>query len=198
MSEEFNGRGYTDDILIDLQGISTPQIILDCAEVYANCCNWIAEYAALPTTVNPPPVFYSRPGFQFFLENLTLNYYAVSLPEATAPDTKANSTQQDRLISAKALSRDFKKFELTLLQRKQPTDTWKIIGIENLHNYGNIFNYAPLKNPFLTQGDIDMFGKTTQLAIRFRDQNISRRIELPVTGTDILTLRGCYRVVITM
>lgn len=198
MISDYQGRGYTDDILVELQGVSTPQIILDCGQIYADLTGWIAEYATLPTTVNPPPVFYRKPGFQFFLENLSLNYYATSLPEATAPETKANSTQNDRLISAKFLARDFKRFELTLLQRKQSADTWKIIGIENLHNYGNIFNYAPLKNPFLTQGDVDMFGRTTQLAVRFREQNISRRIELPKTGTDILTLRGCYRVIITM
>ncbi|WP_333119378.1 MULTISPECIES: hypothetical protein [unclassified Microcoleus] len=132
------------------------------------------------------------------MENLALNYYASSLPEATAPETKANSTQNDKLTSSKVLSRSFKKFELTMLQRKTPADTWKIIGIEDLYNYGNIFNYAPLKNPFLTQGEIDMFGPTTQLAVRFREKNISRRIELPITGTDILTIRGCYRVFITL
>jgi hypothetical protein len=196
MSEE--GRGYTDDILLDLQGVSTPQIILDCGVIYADLCGWIAQYAALPTTVNPPPLFYSKPGFQFFIENLSLNYYARSLPEATAPEIKPNSTQNDKLISAKDLGRKFKKFELTVLQRKNPTDTWKIIGIEDLHNYGNIFNYASLKNPFLTQGDVVMFGPTTQLAVKFRDKDISRRIELPVTGNDILTIRGCWRAIVTM
>ena len=193
-----SGRGYTEDILIELQGDSNPQIFLDCAQVYAAYCGWISQYAALPQTINPPPLFYTKPGFQLFLESLTLNYYAASLPEATAPEIKANSTQNDKLISAKSLSRSFKKFELTLLQRKSATDSWKTIGIEDLYNYGNIFNYAPLKNPFLTQGEVDMFGQTTQLAVRFRETNVSRRIELPVTGTDILTLRGCYRVVITM
>lgn len=198
MIDESLGRGYTDDILVELQGVSTPQIILDCGQIYTEATAWISQYAALPTTINPPPVFYQKPGFQFFLENLSLNYYAVSLPEATAPEVKANSTQNDKLISSKALSRSFKRFELTLLQRKNSSDTWKVIGIEDLYNYGNIFNYAPLKNPFLTQGDVDMFGPNSQLAIRFREKTVSRRIELPVTGTDILTLRGCYRIVITM
>lgn len=198
MSDSDTGRGYTDDILVELQGVSTPQIILDCGQIYTNYCAWITQYAALPTTVNPPPIFYQKPGFRFILENLSLNYYASSLPEATAPETKANSTQNDKLVSSKVLSRSFKKFELTLLQRKTPSDTWKIIGIEDLYNYGNIFNYAPLKNPFLTQGDVDMFGPTTQLAVRFREKNVSRRIELPITGTDILTIRGCYWVVVTM
>src|SRR6476469_10373553 len=103
MSEEQEGRGYTDDILLDLQGVSTPQIILDCGTIYADLCGWITEYAALPTTLNPPPVFYRKPGWQFFVENLALNYYARSLPEATAPEIKSNSTQNDKLISAKNL-----------------------------------------------------------------------------------------------
>ncbi|MEG3900007.1 MULTISPECIES: hypothetical protein [unclassified Microcoleus] len=198
MSDEKEGRSYTGDILLDLQGISTPQIILDCGAIYTDLCGWIAQYAALPTTINPPPIFYSKPGFQFFIENLSLNYYARSLPEATAPEIKPNSTQNDKLISAKELVRNFKRFELTVLQRKNSADTWKIIGIEDLHNYGNIFNYANLKNPFLTQGAVDIFGQTTQLAVRFRDKDISRRIELPITGNDILTVRGCWRAIITL
>jgi len=197
MSDEKEGRGYTGDILLDLQGVSTPQIILDCGGIYSDLCGWISQYAALPTTLNPPPIFYSKPGFQFFIENLSLNYYARSLPEATAPEIKPNSTQNDKLISAKELVRNFKRFELTVLQRKNSADTWKIIGIEDLHNYGNIFNYANLKNPFLTQGEVDMFGSTTQIAVKFRDRDISRRIELP-TSDDILTIRGCWRAIITL
>ncbi|HZH39143.1 MAG TPA: hypothetical protein VEX17_03675 [Bacillales bacterium] len=195
---EQEGRGYTGDILLDLQGISTPQIILDCGEIYADLCGWITEYQALPTTVNPPPIFYRKPGWQFFVENLALNYYARSLSEAPAPLLKANSTQNDKLVSAKELSRNNKRFEITVLQRKSPTDTWKIIGIEDLYNYGNIFGYLSLKNPFLTQGDVDMFGPKTQLAVKFREKDISRRIELPVTDKDILTIRGCWRAIITL
>ena len=69
--------------------------------------------------------------------------------------------------------------------------------MENLHNYGNMFAYANLKAPFLTQGEVDMLGQTTQLAIQFRERNVSRKIEVP-TADDILTLRGCFRVVITL
>jgi hypothetical protein len=192
------GREHTGDILLDLQGISNPQIILDCGVIYSDLCGWIAQYKSLATTINPPPIFYEKPGWKFFIESLNLNYYARSLPEATAPLTKANSTQNDKLVSAKEISRNFKKFELTLLQRTKPADTWKIIGIENLHNYGNLFNYANLKNPFLTQGDVDMFGPTTQVGVKFREKDISRKIELPVTDNDILTIRGCWSAVITL
>jgi hypothetical protein len=195
---EKEGRGYTGDILLDLQGVSSPQIILDCGEIYADLCGWIAEYQALPTTINPPPVFYKKPGWCFFLENLALNYYARSLGESQAPLIKANSTQNDKLISAKELSRNNTRFEMSLLQRKNSSDTWKIIGIEDLYNFGNMFGYLSLKNPFLTQGDVDMFGKETQLAVKFREKNISRRIELPVTGSDILIVRGCWHAIITL
>jgi hypothetical protein len=196
MSNE-KGREYTGKILIDLSPVTTPQIFLDCAEIYTDLCGWIAEYAALPTTINPPPVFYNKPGWQFYLENLTLNYYAASLPEATAPEIKANSTQQDKLVSIKSLGRQFKKFELTLLERNSSLDSWKTVGIEDLHNYGNIFNYANLKAPFLTQGEVDGFSSAGQLAIKFREQTISRRIEVPTTG-DILTLRGFWRAIVTL
>jgi len=195
---ETEGRTYTNNILLDLQGgNSNPQIILDCAEIYADLCGWITEYQALPTTINPPPVFYRKPGWQFFVENLVLNYYARSLPEAPAPLLKPNSTQNDKLVSAKELMRNNKRFELSLLQRSKATDTWKIIGIEDLYNFGNIFGYLNLKNPFLTQGEVDGFGPTTQLAVKFREKDISRRIELPVTN-DILTVRGWWRAIITL
>jgi hypothetical protein len=191
------GRSYTGKILVSLLPITSPQIILDCALIYADLCGWIQEYAALPTTINPPPVFYKKPGWQFFLENLNLNYYAASLPEATAPEIKANSTQQDKLIAIKSSSRQFKRFELSILERNSPADNWKIIGIESLFNVGNIFNYANLKSPVLTQGEVDMEAPTNQLAVKFREQTVSRRIEVP-TETDILTIRGFWRVIITL
>ena len=192
------GREYTGKILLDLQsGSTTPQIILDCGQIYTELCGWIEEYANLPTTVNPPPVFYKKPGWQFYLENLALNYYAASLPEATAPEIKPNSTQNDKLISIKTLAREYKRFELTLLERNFPTDSWKTVGIENLHNSGGMFNYANLKSPFLTQGEVDGFGLANQIAIRFREKNISRRIELPAEG-DILTVRGFWRAIVTL
>jgi hypothetical protein len=195
--EDINGREYTDDILISLNNSTSPQIILDCAAIYSNYYTWIAQYAALPTTVNPPPIFYQKPGWQFYLEGLTLNYFASSLPEATAGDVKANSTQNDKLISAKGLARDFKKFQLLILQRKLITDSWKVIGMEFLHNYGGMFNYANLKSPLLTQGEVDMFGTTTQIAVQFRERNISRKIEVPTTD-DILTIRGNFRLIVTL
>ena len=197
MIGEIEGRGFTDDILVSLLPNTNPQIILDCPSIFSSYYNWIAEYAALPTTINPPPVFYRKPGWQFYLESLMLNYYAGSLPPATGGDVKANSTQNDKLISAKSLAREFKKFQLILLQRKFSTDSWKTIAMENLHNYGDLFNYANLKSPLLTQGEVDMFGPTTQIAVQFRERNISRKIEVP-TADDILTIRGGFRLIITL
>ena len=192
------GRQYTGKILVNLVGnITTPQVILDCGSIYEDLTSWIRKYSTRPTTVNPPPEFYEKPGWQFYLENLSLNYYATSLPEATAPETKANSSQNDKLISGKALSRQFKRFELTLLERNKPTDTWKIVGIENLYNHGNLFNYANLKSPFLTQGEVDGFDLSSQIAVRFREQVLSRKIELP-NEEDILTIRGFWRAIITL
>ncbi|MEG4915752.1 hypothetical protein [Microcoleus sp. B7-D4] len=195
MSEQ--GRHYSGAILFKPQVTSAPQVIIDCATIYSEQCSWISQYALLPTTVNPPPIFYSNPGWQFILENLQLNYYAASLPTAPAPDIADNSTQADKLVEANAIARDYKRFELSLLQRESPYGDWHIVGIENIHNYGNIFNYLSLKNPFLSQGDVDIFSPTTQIAIQFREQNISRKIELPTTS-DILSIRGSWRTIITL
>jgi hypothetical protein len=193
------GRQYTGKILLDLLGgVTTPQIILDCSNIHENLTEWIRRYAALPTTINPPPVFYEKPGWQFYLENLALNYYAGSLPEATGTEIKANSTQNDKLISNQTLSRQYKRFEMSILERSKPTDTWKIIGIENLYNHGNLFGYVNLKSPFLTQGEVDGFDPSSQVAIKFKEQTISRKIELPNTEKDILTVRGFWRVIITL
>lgn len=196
MSEE-QGRHYSGVILFKPQPISTPQIILNCAAIYYIQTGWIQEYAQLPTTINPPPIFYLNPGWQFFLESLQLNYYAASLPTAPAPDIQDNSSQADKLVAVNAIARDYKRFEFALLQRESFNDDWTVVGIEVAHNYGNIFNYVSLKNPFLTQGDVDIFSPTTEIAIQFKPQTISRKIELP-TATDILTIRGCWRSIITL
>lgn len=198
MSDSNEGRGYSGAVLVKPTSIVTPQIILDCVAIYAQQTNWILQYAALPSTRNPAPIFYSLPGWQFFLESLQINYYAASLPSAPAPEIKANSSQSDKLNAVNAISREFKKFEISLLQRENASEEWQVIGIENMHNYGNIFNTINLKNPYLTQGDVDLFGPRTQLAIKFRAKDESRRIEMPVAGTDIISIRGCWRSIVSL
>ena len=195
MSED---RRYTGTILFAPAFTTEPQVILNCAQIYAVQTSWIAQYAALPATRNPPAIFYSVPGWEFFLESLQINYYAASLPSAPAPEIKANSSQSDKLIAVNAISREFKKFEISLLQRESASAPWQIIGIENMHNYGNIFNFINLKNPYLTQSDVDIFSPTTQLGIRFRAKDESRRIEMPVAGTDIISIRGCWRSIVSL
>lgn len=198
MSDSNEGRGYSGAILFKPASIVTPQVILDCATIYAQQTNWILQYAALPSTKNPPAIFYSLPGWQFFIESLQINYYAATLPSAPAPEIKANSSQADKLLAVNAISREFKKFEVSLLQRESSLEEWQLIGLENMHNYGNIFNTINLKNPYLTQGDVDIFGPTTQLAIKFRAKDESRRIEMPVAGTDIISVRGCWRSILSL
>jgi hypothetical protein len=192
-----NARTFTDDILFAPAAITTEQIILDCATIYAAQSNWIAAYAALPTTINPAPIFYSVPGWQFYLEDLQVNYYAASLPIAPPPDVKANSSQSEIMNAVRAIARDYKKFELSLLRRKSPSLPWSLIAIENLHNYGGIFNHAPLKNPFLSQGEVAIYGKTSQIAIKFRAQDLSRKIEMP-TVADTITISGSWRSILSL
>ncbi len=195
MSED---RKYTGTILFAPAFTTEPQVILNCAQIYAAQTSWITQYAALPATRNPPAIFYSVPGWEFFLESLQINYYAASLPSASAPEIKANSSQADKLIAVNAIAREFKKFEISLLQRESASAAWQTIAIENMHNYGNIFNFINLKNPYLTQGDVDIFGSATQLAIKFRAKDESRRIEIPVAGTDIISVRGCWRSIVSL
>ena len=194
MSDE---RRYTGVILFKPASVGTPQIILDCAAIYQAQTNWIATYAARPQTTNPPAIFYSVPGWEFFLESLQVNYYAASLPSAPAPEIKANSSQADTLIAVNAISREFKKFELSIFQRENPTATWQLLGIENMHNYGDRFNFLSLKNPFLTQGEVDIFSPTSQLAIQFKAKDDSRRIEMP-TATDMISVRGSWRSIVSL
>lgn len=190
-------RRYTGSILFTPAIVSTPQIILDCAAIYSTQSAWISTYAALPSTLNPPPIFYSVPGWEFFLEELQINYYAGSLPPAPPPDIKANSSQVEKLNAVNAISRDNKKFELSIFQRESSTANWSLIAIENLHNYGNRYNYLPLKAPFLTQGDVAIFGKTSQLAIQFRTEDLSRKIVMP-TAADIISIRGSWRSIVNL
>lgn len=192
-----SNRQYTGTILFTPASVSTPQIILDCAAIYSGQTNWITTYANLPTTTNPPPIFYSVPGWNFFLESLQVNYYAASLPFAPAPEIKANSSQADALIAVNAISREFKKFQLSILQREAPDTTWQLLGIENMHNYGNRFNYLNLKNPFITQGEVGVFGRYSQLAIQFKEKDDSMRVEMPGIS-DIISVHGSWRSIVNI
>ncbi|XZO03466.1 MAG: hypothetical protein ACM65L_07045 [Microcoleus sp.] len=190
-------RKFTGVILFTPTPTTEPQILLNCAEIYAQQTSWIAQYAALPQVTNPPPIFYSKPGWEFFLESLQVNYYAASLPAAPAPEIKANSSQSDKLIAVNEISRNHKKIELSLLQRESSTANWQLLGIENLHNYGNRFNFLNLKNPFLTQGEVEIFSPNSQLAIRFRAKDESRKIELP-NSSDLFSVRGSWRSIVSV
>lgn len=192
-----NDRQYTGVVLFAPLPITTPQIILDCAGIYSSQTDWINTYAGMPEVRNPPTIFYSVPGWQFYLESLQVNYYAASLPSAPAPEIKANSSQADALIAVNAISREFKKFELSLLQRESQSGEWRLLGSENMHNYGNRFNFLNLKNPFLTQGDVAIFGKNSQIAIQFRAKDEARRIEVP-GSTDMIVIRGSWRSSLTV
>ncbi|MEK0186493.1 hypothetical protein [Microcoleus anatoxicus] len=190
-------RKFTGVILFTPTPTTEPQILLNCAEIYAQQTSWIAQYAALPQVTNPPPIFYSKPGWEFFLESLQVNYYAASLPAAPAPEIKSNSSQSDKLIAVNEISRNYKKIELSLLQRESSTGNWQLLGIENLHNYGNRFNFLNLKNPFLTQGEVEIFSPNSQLAIRFRAKDESRKIELP-NSSDLFSVRGSWRSIVSV
>lgn len=196
MSDE-NKRLYTGTILLEPQNISTPQIILDCKDIYEQQSAWISAYASLPTTINPHPIFYSKPGWEFFLENLQINYYAASLEAADPPDVQPNSSQPEIMGAIKAVNREYKKFQLLLLQRELPNTKWHLIAIEYLHNYGDIFNYLPLKNPFLSQGDVAIYGTSSQLAIQFNEQDSLRKIEMPQSG-DTISIVGSWRSVLSL
>jgi hypothetical protein len=192
-----NPRQYTGKILFKPLATTEPQIVLDCAQIYAQHTAWIASYAQLPSTQNPPPIFYSNPGWEFFLESLQVNYFAASLKPAPAPEIKANSSQADKLIAVQAISREFKKFEISILERLDAFSQWHIVGIENMHNYGNIFNFINLKTPFLSQGDVDFGSPTSQIAIQFRGKDEARRIEM-ITDSDIISIRGCWRAAVSL
>lgn len=190
-------RRFTGSILISPLATTEPQIILDCSQIYTEQSSWVAQYAALPTTTNPPPIFYSYPGWECFLEELQINYYAKNLPSAGPPDIKANSSQVDKMNAVNAISREFKKWHLSILQRESSYGEWQLLAIEYLHNYGNRYNYLPLKNPFLTQGDVVILGRNTQLAIKFAPRDLSRKIELPGEG-DIISIRGFWRSILSL
>jgi hypothetical protein len=186
-------RGYSGKILITPNfTLTTPQIILDCSAIKTQMTSWIATYAALPGITNPPPIFYQRPGWIFLLRTLQLNYFAGSLPSAPGLAIKANSTDADRITEINARRRDYKRWEIRLLERAGISGDWHTIGFEDCFNYGNRINYINLKNPFLiAQEGMDDSFDSGQLAIQFSPRDVSRKIEPPATG-DLCSIRGSY------
>lgn len=197
MSNE-QGRVYTGTILFKPAAVDTPQVVLDCNAIYSAQTTWIRTYSALPQTINPPPIFYSVPGWQFYLESLQINHFLPSLPPAVPPDIKANSSQPEILTAVNAISRKYKKIELSLLQREGSSGEWHLIGITNLHNYDGVLTPENLKNPWLTQGEVEGFSPTSQLAIRFRTKDDSRKIQMLNLSMDTISIRGWWRSIVTL
>lgn len=187
-------RGYSGKILFTPSfTLATPQIFFDAATLKTKYTQWIAStYANLPTTKNPPPVVYSLPGWMLFIRTLQINYFMTSLPAAPGLNIKANSSESAILTETNSRRRDYKRCEVTILERENSSLPWHFVGMEDLFNYGNRMNYVNVRNPFLTQQiEMDDSFDNGQLAIQFSPKDLSRKIELPSEG-DRISIRGSW------
>jgi len=186
--------GYTFPILFEpLKANSTIQTIFDTNVLVAPIKAALAGYIAnlgLPASETEHLSWENCPA-GIYLEQLIATYHLPSLGTQTpAPAIKRNTTIADKVSEISSLNGKYPKCQLMLYVRNSD-GPWVWKNTEVIQNYGNRANTLNLI-PYLSQGTLDIFGKTTQVAIQFITDPAFKTV-LPASG-DRLSIKGALRV----
>jgi hypothetical protein len=195
-------NSYTFPVFVDvLKNNSTIQTIIAvdalAAPVKANLtATTIAETAEMTTAIaalwNTANAWANYP-VAVYLDQLIMNYYLPSLGSQTpAPDTKKSAPLATRVAEIQRLNGLFPKVKFTLWGRNSATAAWVWLNVEVVQNYGDRVNYLNLLTPYLSQGDLDIFGRYTQIGIQFSAEALTKTT-LPQAG-DFITIKGAVRI----
>lgn len=131
-------------------------------------------------------------GAAYYIEQLLLNYYLPSLGSQTpAPATKRGTNLAEKVAEISRLNGAYPKCKFLLYVRSSPADAWVWAAVEVIQNYGDRANFLNLLTPYLSQGNLDISGKKSQIGIKFISEAITKTT-LPQTG-DFLTIKGALR-----
>lgn len=182
-----------------LKANATIQTILDinalCAPAKAALAGYVTSLA-LPTT-QTQHMLWQNVGLNIYIEQLTASYYLPSLGTQTpAPDIKRSSTLADKVSEISSLTGRYPKCQFLLWVRPNATAAWQWVSTDLIQNYGNRVNYLNLLIPYLTQGDVLVTGRETQIGLQFiTDATISATLPQP---TDKLVIQGSVRVELSL
>ncbi|MEG4032077.1 MULTISPECIES: hypothetical protein [unclassified Microcoleus] len=187
--------GYTFSKTFEpLKNNNSIQIVLDTNALVAPIKSAIAGYIAtlgLPAA-ETAHLTWENCGAEIYLEQLVMTYHLPSLGIQTpAPALKRSSTLADKVAEISALNGQYPKCQLMIFVRDSAADPWVWKNTEIIQNYGNRANTLDIV-PYLSQGTLDIFGKTTQVGIQFISDPIYK-ITLPAVG-DRLSIKGALRV----
>jgi hypothetical protein len=186
---------YTFPILFEpLKANNTIQTIFDTNALVAPIKAALAGYIAtlgLPAAETAHLNWENCPA-GIYLEQLIATYHLPSLGIQTpAPAIKRNTTLADKVAEISALNGKYPKCQLMLYVRNSAAEPWVWKNTEVIQNYGNRANTLDLI-PYLSQGTLDIFGKTTQVGIQFIADPVFKTV-LPAAG-DRLSIKGALRV----
>lgn len=131
-------------------------------------------------------------GAAYYVEQLLLNYYLPSLGSQTpAPATKRGTNLAEKVAEISRLNGAYPKCKFLLYVRPSPAEAWVWVGVEVIQNYGDRANFLNLLTPYLSQGNLDISGKQSQIGIKFIEESLTKTT-LPQVG-DFLSIKGALR-----
>ncbi|MEG4047818.1 hypothetical protein [Microcoleus sp. Pol17_C1] len=187
--------GYTFSRTFEpLRNDSTIQTVLDTNALVSPIKTAIAGYIAtlgLPAA-ETAHLSWENCGAEIYLEQLVMTYHLPSLGIQTpAPALKRSSTLADKVAEISSLNGQYPKCQLMIFVRDSASDPWVWKNTEVIQNYGNRANTLDIV-PYLSQGTLDIFGKTTQIGIQFISDPVYK-VTLPAAG-DRLSIKAALRV----
>lgn len=189
--------GYTFSKSIEpLKNNASIQVVLDTDALVTPVKAAIAGYIAtlgLQTAETAHLTWENSPA-EVYLEQLVMTYHLPSLGVQTpAPALKRNSTLADKVTEISALNGQYPKCQIMIYTRGSAAESWIWKNTEVIQNYGNRANTLDLV-PYLSQGNLDILGKTTQIGIQFINDP-TFNTTLPAAG-DRLSVKSALRVVV--
>ena len=182
-----------------LKANNTIQTIVDidalCAPAKTALIGYVSSLA-LPAA-ETQHMLWANVGLNIYIEQLTASYYLPSLGSQTpAPAIKRSSTLADKVAEISSLTGLWPKCQFLLWVRPSATTAWQWVATDLIQNYGNRVNYLNLLIPYLTQGNVLVAGRGTQIGLQFiSDAAISATLP---QASDRLVIQGSVRVELSL
>ncbi|WP_293126887.1 hypothetical protein [Microcoleus sp. bin38.metabat.b11b12b14.051] len=182
-----------------LKANNTIQTIVDidalCAPAKAALTGYVSSLT-LPAA-ETQHMLWANVGLNIYIEQLTASYYLPSLGAQTpAPAIKRSSTLADKVAEISSLTGRWPKCQFLLWVRPNATAAWQWVATDLIQNYGNRVNYLNLLIPYLTQGNVLVAGRGTQVGLQFiSDAAISATLP---QASDRLVIQGSVRVELSL
>ena len=187
---------YTIPILVDVtKNSSNIQTVIDIDSLASPAKAGLAAYRASLglNSTQTEHLTWENIGCEVYTEQLLMNYWLPSLGNQTpAPATKRGDTLAAKVAEMSRLNGLFPKCKVLFFARESASKPWAWVSVEVIQNYGDKANYLNMLVPYLSQGNLDILGRTSQIGIQFISEGFTNTL-LPQNG-DLLTVKGAIRI----